>query len=82
MVDKYFNEELEEFQKIFPNIVIKTGSDDLKLKPKVRLHPILKLRNYIDKHHIKLIDFGEIEMKRDIFAFFFRAFANSIGRGN
>lgn len=57
MVDKYFNEELEEFQKIFPNIVIKTGSDDLKLKPKVRLHPILKLRNYIDKHHIKLIDF-------------------------
>ena len=56
-VDKFFLEELEEFQKSFPNVHIKTGSDSLKLKPKVKLHPIIKLRNYIDKHHLKLAEF-------------------------
>ena len=56
-MDKFFIEELDEFQKLFPNITIKTGSDGLKLKPKVRLHPITKLRNYIEKHHLKLTEF-------------------------
>jgi len=26
-------------------------------KPKARLHPMVKLQNYIDKHNLKLIDF-------------------------
>ena len=42
---------------MFPNIEIKTGCDGVKLKPKVKVHPIVKLRNYFEKYHIKLIDF-------------------------
>lgn len=57
LVDKFFNEELEAFQTMYPNVVIKTGCDQIKLKPKNKLHPILKLKNYMDKHKIKLIDF-------------------------
>lgn len=36
---------------------MKTGCDGVKLKPKARIHPIIKLRNYIEKTHLKLIDF-------------------------
>jgi hypothetical protein len=42
---------------MFPHIEVKTGCDGIKLKPKVKIHPIVKLRNYLEKHHLKLIDF-------------------------
>lgn len=57
IVDKYFRDELKNFQTAFPNIEIHTGCDGIKLKPKARIHPIVKLRNFIEKHHIKLLDF-------------------------
>jgi hypothetical protein len=53
--DKYFDEELEVFKSIFPDTVVKSGFE-LKKKPRVPLHPLKKLKNYIDKHQIKLID--------------------------
>ncbi|CAF0881524.1 unnamed protein product [Brachionus calyciflorus] len=57
IVDKYFNDEFKNFQTAFPHINVKTGCDGISLKPKIKINPILKLRNFIDKHHIKLIDF-------------------------
>jgi hypothetical protein len=57
VVDKFFREEYKTFQDTFPHIKVKTGSDELKLKPKIRLHPIVKLKNYIEKNNLKLIDF-------------------------
>ena len=53
---------------------MKTGNDGVQLKPKVRTHPIIKLRNYFEKHNIKLIDFfsqydkdGSMNMSRQQF---------------
>lgn len=57
IVDKYFREEFKNFKTTFPKIEVKTGCDGIKLKPKITIHPIVKLRNYIEKHHLKLIDF-------------------------
>jgi hypothetical protein len=42
---------------VFPRIEVRTGCDGVKPKPKIRVHPVIKLRNYIEKHNIKLIDF-------------------------
>jgi hypothetical protein len=62
------------FQGVFPKIEVKTGNDGIKLKPKIAIHPIVKLRNYIEKHHLKLIDFfnkfdkdGSMSVTRDEF---------------
>jgi len=57
LVDKFFIEELDAFRTMYPDVAIKTGCDNLKLKPKNKLHPIIKLKNFMDKHKIKLIDF-------------------------
>ena len=56
-MDKFYKEEYEAFKTMFPNTQVKTGCDEIKLKPKARVHPILKLRNYIERHRIRLIDF-------------------------
>lgn len=56
-MDKYFKEEFKNFQTLFPHISVKTGCDGIKLKPKIKINPIIKLRNFIEKHQIKLIDF-------------------------
>ena len=65
---------MESFKQMFPNVIIKTGCDQIKLKPKSKLHPILKLKNYMDKHKIKLIDFfnkfdkdGSLSVSREEF---------------
>lgn len=57
IVDKYFRDEYKSFQALFPHIEVRTGCDGIKLRPKIRIHPVVKLRNYIEKHNIKLIDF-------------------------
>ncbi len=36
---------------------VRTGSDGVSLKPKVKVHPIVKLRNFFDKKNMKLVDF-------------------------
>jgi Ca2+-binding EF-hand superfamily protein len=33
-----------------------TGCDGVKLKPKIKIHPVIKLRNFVEKNNIKLID--------------------------
>ena len=53
---------------------MKTGCDGVKLKPKIKIHPIVKLKNWFEKHHMKLIDFftkfdkdGSMTVSRDEF---------------
>lgn len=74
IVDKYFKDEFKNFQTNFPHIQVKTGCDGIKLKPKIKINPVFKLRNFIEKHHIKLIDFfnkfdkdGSMSVTRDEF---------------
>lgn len=57
LVDKFFVEEFKLFQATFPNIKVRTGSDGIILKPKAKVHPIVKLRNFFDKKNMKLVDF-------------------------
>jgi hypothetical protein len=57
IVDKFFKEEYEKFRVAFPSIQVKTGCDGLKLKPKAKVHPIVKIKNYVDKKNLKILDF-------------------------
>ena len=56
-VDKFFYEEYKIFQGVLPNCKVRTGNDGVILKPKVKIHPIVKLRNFFDKKNMKLSDF-------------------------
>lgn len=56
-VDKFFYEEYKVFQGVLPNCKVRTGNDGVILKPKVKIHPIVKLRNFFDKKNMKLSDF-------------------------
>jgi hypothetical protein len=57
IVDKFYREEYEKFRALFPNIQVKTGCDELKLKPKAKINPIVKLKNFVDKRNLKILDF-------------------------
>ncbi len=57
IVDKFFHEEFKQFQLILPHVKVRTGCDGVILKPKIRVHPIVKLRNFFDKRNMKLVDF-------------------------
>ena len=57
MVDKEFDELYKNLKTVLPNILVKHGGTKPPLKPKARLHPMVKLQNYIEKHDLKLIDF-------------------------
>ena len=40
----------------FPVIKLKTGGDGVPKKPKIKLHPMIKLRNFITKNNLRLQD--------------------------
>jgi hypothetical protein len=57
IVDRYYKDEFKNFQTVFPHIQVKTGSDEMKLKPKVKIHPIVKIKNFTEKKKLKILDF-------------------------
>lgn len=57
MVDKDCDKVFLELKSRLPNLSLKHGGTEPPLKPKARLHPMVKLQNYIEKHDLKLIDF-------------------------
>ncbi|XP_064619358.1 leucine-rich repeat-containing protein 74B-like isoform X2 [Lineus longissimus] len=56
LVNKDFREMAQQVKEQLPDLNIHTGGDSLPTRPKARIHPMLKLRNYIAKHDLKLID--------------------------
>ena len=54
------NDFLECFQKLkeqLPDIKMRHGGDGVPKKPKARVHPMVKLKNYIDRNNLRLVDF-------------------------
>ncbi|XP_064612772.1 leucine-rich repeat-containing protein 74B-like isoform X1 [Liolophura sinensis] len=73
-VNKDFEELLQQVQVQYPELKVVHGGTELIKKSKVKLHPMLKLRNYIDRHNIRMIDFfnkfdkdGSLSVSREEF---------------
>ena len=50
-------EILNKVREELPNLKVRQGSEGAPRKPKARVHPFVKLRNYIEKHNLRLVDF-------------------------
>ena len=57
LVNKDFNDIVQDLKNLIPDIKVYHGGMEPPKKPKVRLHPMAKVQNYITKHNLKLIDF-------------------------
>ena len=54
------NDFFECYQKVkeqLPNLQLRHGGDAIPKKPKARVHPMVKLKNYIDRNNLRLVDF-------------------------
>lgn len=57
LVNKDFEEIFKQVKEQLPNIKMKHGGMEPPQKPKAKVHPMVKLMNYIEKNNLKLIDF-------------------------
>ncbi|KAK3596544.1 hypothetical protein CHS0354_013228 [Potamilus streckersoni] len=57
LVNNDFKDVLKQVSEQIPNLKVKHGGTELPSKPKARIHPMVKLANYIEKHNLRLIDF-------------------------
>jgi hypothetical protein len=57
LVNKDFEDIFKQVKEQLPNIKMKHGGMEPPQKPKAKVHPMVKLMNYIEKNNIKLIDF-------------------------
>ncbi|CAH1801926.1 unnamed protein product [Owenia fusiformis] len=57
IVNPDFKDIFEKVKEVKPDIVIRHGGDETPKKPKARVHPMVKLKNYIDKNNLRLVDF-------------------------
>ncbi|XP_052075333.1 leucine-rich repeat-containing protein 74B-like isoform X2 [Mytilus californianus] len=57
LVNKDFEEVFKQVKEQLPNIKMKHGGMEPPQKPKAKIHPMVKLMNYIEKNNLKLIDF-------------------------
>ncbi|XP_071179212.1 leucine-rich repeat-containing protein 74B-like isoform X10 [Mytilus edulis] len=57
LVNKDFEEIFKQVKEQLPNIKMKHGGMEPPQKPKAKIHPMVKLMNYIEKNNLKLIDF-------------------------
>ena len=42
---------------MLPSIKVRHGGEGVPQKAKARVHPMVKLKNYIDKNNLRLVDF-------------------------
>jgi len=57
LVNKDFEDIFKQVKEQLPNIKMKHGGMEPPQKPKAKVHPMVKLMNYIEKNNLKLIDF-------------------------
>ena len=57
LVNNDFHDVFKQVQEQLPNIKMKHGGDGLVPKPKAKVHPMIKLQNYIEKNNLRLVDF-------------------------
>lgn len=52
-----FKDIYNKAKEIRPDLKIHYGGNRIPKRPKARVHPMVKLQNYIAKHNLKLLDF-------------------------
>lgn len=57
MVNNDFLELYGKVKELLPELKLRHGGDGVPKKPKARVHPFVKLKNYIEKHNLRLVDF-------------------------
>ena len=57
MVNTDFGEMLNRVREQLPDLRLRTGGDGAPRRPKARVHPMVKLKNYIEKNNLRLVDF-------------------------
>ena len=56
-MNKDFEEIFKQVQEQLPQLKMRHGGMEPPLKPKARMHPMVKLMAYIDKNNLRLVDF-------------------------
>ena len=56
-MNKDFEEIFKQVQEQVPQLKMRHGGMEAPLKPKARMHPMVKLMAYIDKNSLRLVDF-------------------------
>ncbi|XP_060561008.1 leucine-rich repeat-containing protein 74B-like isoform X4 [Ruditapes philippinarum] len=57
LVNKDFEDVFKQVQEQIPDIKLAHGGMEPPPKPKAKVHPMVKLVNYIEKHELRLVDF-------------------------
>ena len=56
-MNKDFEDVYKQVLEQIPSLRLKHGGMEPPQKPKAKIHPMVKLANYIEKHHLRLVDF-------------------------
>ena len=56
-MNKDFEEVYKQVLEQIPSLKLKHGGMEPPQKPKAKIHPMVKLANYIEKHNLRLVDF-------------------------
>ncbi|XP_074643963.1 uncharacterized protein LOC141900812 isoform X3 [Tubulanus polymorphus] len=56
LVNQDFHDIYKQVKENLPELTCKLGSDGMPEKPKFRVHPMIKLKNYIEKQDLRLVD--------------------------
>lgn len=57
LVNKDFEEVFQLVLEQLPGLKLTHGGMEPPQKPKAKVHPMVKLANYIEKHELRLVDF-------------------------
>ncbi|XP_061162221.1 leucine-rich repeat-containing protein 74B-like isoform X3 [Saccostrea echinata] len=57
LVNKDFDDIFKQVQEQIPDIKMRHGGMEPPKKPRARIHPMVKLTNYIEKNNLRLVDF-------------------------
>nr|XP_034337823.1 leucine-rich repeat-containing protein 74B isoform X6 [Crassostrea gigas] len=57
LVNKDFDDIFKQVQEQVPDIKMRHGGMEPPKKPRARIHPMVKLTNYIEKNNLRLVDF-------------------------
>lgn len=56
-MNKDFDDIFKQVQEQVPDIKMRHGGMEPPKKPRARIHPMVKLTNYIEKNNLRLVDF-------------------------
>lgn len=57
MVNSDFLDIFRQLKEQLPGLKLMHGGDTQPKKPKIKIHPMIKLKNYIEKNNLRLVDF-------------------------